>query len=162
MHAFKKITMVAALGLVAGVALAQQDAPALSRAQVVAELDAARAAGQLGIMNGEDSGSFYLARQSTPSHVTRAEVVAEMQAARAAGQLGVMSGEDSGSFYLASYRTPSTRTRGEVIAEMQAARAAGQLGVMTGEDSGSFYLSQQTVVDSGLRVARSDSARQAH
>jgi hypothetical protein len=162
MHAFKKITMVATLGLVAGAALAQQDAPALSRAQVVAELDAARAAGQLGIMTGEDSGSFYLARQSTPSGVARADVIAETTAAVAAGQLGAMTGEDSGSFYLASHSTPGTKTRAEVVAEMQAARAAGELGVMTGEDSGSFYLSQQTVVDSGLRVAGGESARQAH
>jgi hypothetical protein len=160
MHAFKKITMVATLGLVAGVALAQQDAPALSRAQVVAELDAARSAGLLGITSGEDSGSFYLARQSMPSGVTRADVVAETQAARAAGQMGVLAGEDSGSFYLASHATPGTRTRAEVVAELQAARSSGQLGVMTGEDSGSFYLSQQTAVDSGLRVAGRDSAWQ--
>lgn len=73
----------------------------LTRAEVVAARDAARAAGELRVLVGEDSGSFHLAKAAVPSGLTRAEVRAAVLVARAEGTLGALSGEDSGSFALA-------------------------------------------------------------
>jgi hypothetical protein len=70
-----------------------------TRAEVVAELHAARANGEL--TQGEDSGSFHLSRQVWASGKTRAEVQAEVLAARQSGEMQALSGEDSGSFYFA-------------------------------------------------------------
>jgi hypothetical protein len=72
-----------------------------SRAEVKAEVIAARTSGRLGLAAGEDSGSFMLARLQPASTLTRAEVVAELKAARASGEWAAMLGEDSGSFHLA-------------------------------------------------------------
>ncbi len=82
----------------------------LSRAEVVAERDKARIAGDLRAFDGEDSGSFHLARAQLPSTLSRAQVKAEVLAARADGTLGALSGEDSGSFAFARSVpvTPST------------------------------------------------------
>lgn len=77
----------------------------LTRAEVVAQLNAARANGQLAQLHAEDGGSAYFARQLATSGKTRAEVRAEVLAARASGELAAMSGEDSGSFHLARVRT---------------------------------------------------------
>ena len=74
---------------------------ARTRADVVAELHAARASGELAMLNGEDSGSFQLAALRQAGTRTRAEVRAEVLAARQSGELDAMTGEDSGSFHLA-------------------------------------------------------------
>ena len=89
----------------------------LTRAQVVAELHAARAAGQLSV--GE---SDYPPAIQHTSSLTRAQVIAELQAAQAAGQLSV--GE---SDYPPVRNETSSVTRAQVVAELQAAKAAGQL-----------------------------------
>lgn len=73
----------------------------LTRAEVVAARDAARTAGDLHVLHGEDSGSFRLARAAVPSTLTRAEVRAEVLVARSERTLGALTGEDSGSFALA-------------------------------------------------------------
>ncbi|NYT85214.1 DUF4148 domain-containing protein [Pollutimonas harenae] len=88
-----------------------------TRAQVVAELQAARAAGQLSV--GELD--YPIAINQTSS-LSRAQVVAELAAAKAAGQLSV--GELD---YPIASSHPSTVTRAEVVAELYAAKAAGQL-----------------------------------
>lgn len=72
-----------------------------SRAQVIAELQAARASGELGAMTAEDSGSARLTAALTGPGLTRAEVIAEVIAARARGELDALFGEDSGSMHLA-------------------------------------------------------------
>lgn len=141
MNSFQLTTATIAALCAFGSAAAGQDTPR-SRADVVAEVQAARAAGTLGVLNGEDSGSFLLSRQDTPTGLTRDEVRAQLAAARAAGEVGAMSAEDSGSHFLALHATPGTRSREEVRAEMLAARASGELQAMTGEDSGSFHLAR--------------------
>lgn len=75
-----------------------------TRAEVLAELHAARASGSLAQAHAEDGGSFHLARQAWTSTRTRAEVMAEVLAAHRNGVAEVMTGEDSGSFYLARLR----------------------------------------------------------
>ncbi len=71
-----------------------------SRADVVAEVLAARAAGTLGLLAGEDGGSFHFAAEVSPGR-SRAEVRAQWLAARDSGELDAYTGEDSGSFHLA-------------------------------------------------------------
>jgi hypothetical protein len=124
-----------------------------TRADVVAEVHAARTAGTLGVLHGEDSGSFHLSRQLAPSGLTRDEVRAQVAAARAAGELGAMNAEDGGSHFLALHAAPGTRSRDEVRAEMLAARASGELQAMTGEDSGSFYLARAHAADRPAWIA---------
>jgi hypothetical protein len=119
-------------------AQAQTDSPR-SRAEVIAEVHAARAAGTLGAYSGEDSGSFHLSRQAGTSR-PRAEVVAELTAFRESGAMAAQVPEDQ---FFASQGSPSTLTRAEVVAELTAARAAGELGVLHGEDSGSFHIAQR-------------------
>lgn len=76
------------------------------RADVQAELAAARARGDAAAMVGEDSGSFALARVAPTSGLSRADVRAEVMRARANGELGAMTGEDSGSFHMARVQSP--------------------------------------------------------
>lgn len=106
----RRTTLAAAMfACLAGAAWAESPTPdpykhmvfTASRAQVLAELRAALASGQLALATGEDSGSFQLARQVSVAGRTRAEVRAEVLAARQSGELEAMNGEDSGSFHLA-------------------------------------------------------------
>jgi predicted outer membrane protein len=71
-----------------------------SRAEVQAEVLAARADGSLARLRAEDGGAFHFARQVWASGKTRAEVKAEVLQARRNGEGFAMYGEDSGSFYL--------------------------------------------------------------
>lgn len=90
-------------------------APSLTRAQVQADLMAARRNGD-GQERGESYGSIGLSKAlSTRS---RAEVRAELNMARAAGTLEERSEAYGG---LSSKHFASTRTRAEVRAEAQAA-----------------------------------------
>ena len=73
-----------------------------TRADVGAELDAARAIGELHAFTGEDSGSFWLAQQPQLSTLARHAVRAEVLAARALGQLHMVAGEASGEMYVAT------------------------------------------------------------
>lgn len=83
-----------------GLARADDAAAPKSRADVVADLNAARSSGELAAMAGEDSGSFYLSRQSGISTLSRRQVLAGVVAARRSGSLEWLYGEDSGSFVL--------------------------------------------------------------
>lgn len=134
------ITMGTAALLCATAALA--DDGARTRAEVVAEVHAAQAAGLLHVLGGEDSGSFHLARQAAAATLTRAEVAAQVAAAQRAGELGLAASESGGSFRIAEAATAGTRSRAEVVAEMLAARASGETAALIGEDSGSAWLAR--------------------
>lgn len=84
-----------------GLAHADEEETPRSRAEVIAELDAARTSGELEALLGEDSGAAWLARQAQPSSLTRQQVRADVQAAQTRGELTVLIGEDSGSVFLA-------------------------------------------------------------
>lgn len=69
------------------------DAALITRAQVMAELRAARASGEAAALVGEDSGSAWRAQQTMPSMLLLAQPrAADRDFARA------LLGEDSGSF----------------------------------------------------------------
>lgn len=89
-----------------------------SRAEVVAELKASRAAGQL----NERGESYGLVQPSAGSSLTRAEVLADAARARALSRAGA-SDRDYGYGYPAP-QTASTRSRDEVRAEARAAARA--------------------------------------
>jgi hypothetical protein len=64
MNAFKKTLLALGIGLAATAITRAQEVPVeRTRAEVIAELDAARSGGELGVLLGEDSGSFHLASQ---------------------------------------------------------------------------------------------------
>jgi hypothetical protein len=84
-----------------GLARADEETPR-SRAEVIAELDAARSSGEQDALLGEDSGSAWLALQAQPSRITRQSVLAQVHAARTRGDLHALIGEDSGSIYLST------------------------------------------------------------
>lgn len=92
-----KLTLIAAslLSVVAATASAQS----LSRADVVAELERARASGELAAMQSEfkeGALSPSLTRQTgsaRPLGKTRAEVLAELKLARATGELDLLHAE---------------------------------------------------------------------
>ncbi|TKR54294.1 DUF4148 domain-containing protein [Allopusillimonas ginsengisoli] len=117
MKTFASLLLISAT--LTGTAVYAQDnqSTSLTRAQVVAELQAAKAAGQLSV--GELDYPPVINQTST---LTRSQVVAELQAAKAAGQLSV--GELD---YPPTVHQASSVTRAEVVAELQAAIAAGQL-----------------------------------
>ena len=100
----KKLAYLAAavaLGFGAvGTATADETAVPKTRAVVVAELNAARHSGELTAMVGEDSGSFYLSRQTSRSGLSRGQVRAHVVAPHRSNNLEWMYGEDSGSFVL--------------------------------------------------------------
>lgn len=72
-----------------------------TRAEVQAEVLAARASGELARAHGEDGGSFALSQEVFVASRTRAEVMAEVLAERVSGAMQAFTGEDSGSAYLA-------------------------------------------------------------
>lgn len=128
MNALQQLVIVSAL-LGSAVALAQEGTQTFrdieglstrSRAEVVAELTAARAQGLLD-QRGQAYGGFEA--RSIASTKSRAEVVAELNAARAAGEL-TERGQSYGSFNTRAIA--STRTRAEVIAELREARSASR------------------------------------
>lgn len=110
-HKTQRLTVFAAAVLAGFLGSARAESPTpdpythmastRTRADVVAEVHAARSSGQLALASAEDSGSFELARQAGVAGKTRADVRAEVLAARANGELEAMSSEDSGSFHFA-------------------------------------------------------------
>jgi hypothetical protein len=76
----------------------------LTRAEVMADAQAARASGALHALTGEDSGSFPLARMDSPSRrdstLTRAQVLADARAARSSHEIEWFDAEDSGSSHM--------------------------------------------------------------
>ncbi len=143
-HRLTTRTALAALAMLAAQAtLAQADGDRpRSRAEVAAEVLAARAAGTLAAMHGEDSGSFHLARQPFASR-PRAEVVAELNEYRESGERAAQVAEELAVIFYASRLPPSLLTRAQVRAEAIAARASGEAAAMVGEDSGAFYMAQR-------------------
>jgi hypothetical protein len=112
----------------------------LTRAQVVAALDASRASGELAALNSEDGGAFWMSRQipglATPS------------AADCGGlDCVVLYAEDSGSFALSKAPQSSGLRRAEVNAQVLAARAQGVLGLLTAEDGGSMSMNRLLAVE---------------
>ncbi|MFO1287384.1 MAG: DUF4148 domain-containing protein [Rubrivivax sp.] len=149
-HRSMTLAALATLALLAGqAALAQADSDRpRSRSEVAAEVLAARAAGTLATMHGEDSGSFHLSRQPFKSR-PRAEVVAELKEYRESGEMAALVAEELALIFYADRMLPSLLTRAQVRAEAIAARASGETAAMVGEDSGSFYLAQRGAVQAG-------------
>ena len=124
MNAKHLIAAVTVLATTGGSAIAQEyvvpDANFVSpktRAEVVAELDQARADGSL---NVHDNAYPVIPLTGTPR--TRAEVVAEFDQARADGSLNVHD-----NAYPVIPLTDTPRTRAEVVAELDQARTDGSL-----------------------------------
>ena len=160
-----KITTLAAAafavayGLIAPVHAADlQGAP--TRAEVRAELDAARASGELHAIHSEDSGSAWLSRQPQAQATTRQ---AARESAIAAGCSGMrcaaLMGEDSGSFVLSAQAASGPASRAQVKAELMRAIESGELAAMYGEDSGSVLLSRRTVNPTVFYAAGNTAAR---
>ena len=110
--------LLASVALVGASAHAQdsQTQP-LSRAQVVAELHAAQAAGQISTGRLD----YPVAVKSTSS-LTRAQVQTELQVARATGQISTGRLD-----YPVNVAPKSTLSRAQVVAQLKAAQAAGQI-----------------------------------
>lgn len=133
MKAYALKSIVIALGVATcGAALAVDEEAPRTRAEVVAERNAALASGWMAAMNGEDAGSFHLSRQAWVSTRTRAEVVAELKAARKDGTLELASSEAGGPIY-ALAQPASPVTRAQVQEELRVAMANGDIAVQRSE-----------------------------
>lgn len=139
MKKLSNLTVAAAL-TVAGITSvnAQDVAAQRNRADVVAEVDMARASGTLDALYGEDSGSAYLLQHASPTAVARSAVRSALRAARSAGEIDV-TGEDSGSFALARAATPGTTSHGAAVAELGSAHGRGEPAAVRSDDSGSVH-----------------------
>ena len=103
MSKFTILSAAAAITL-AGIGLAHADEETpRSRAEVTAELDAARSSGELDALVAEDSGSAWLAQQAQPSSLTRQQVLADVKEAQQRGEMTALVGEDSGSVFLSMH-----------------------------------------------------------
>jgi hypothetical protein len=147
MSKFTQLSAVVAAVLLVNVGAARaSDAAPVTRADVIAELDAARSSGELAGMAGEDSGSIWLSRQAQERERTAQRTAPLQRSARAAPQgvgcSNAMLSEDSGSFCLAALPNTSTLTRAQVVAELLQARDSGMLQATLGEDSGSMLPSR--------------------
>lgn len=161
MNRFAKTSIVISLGMCTfGAVLAADTGAPRTRAEVIAERDAASAAGLITAMAGEDSGSFHFSQQRWVSTRSRAEVSAEAVSARRTGELDAMTGEDSGSAYLARAQPATVLARAEVRDELRLARASGQLGALNGEDSGSVYLARAAAQRPSGRYVGPDPGRE--
>jgi len=143
MSKFTSLAAAVAMACVgAGLARADDSAP-ITRAQVIAELHAARASGELYAMGAEDSGSFWMSQQPWHSTITRAQVRAELAAACSDGACMAMTeGEAVPRFHAAAAAAASPLTRAEVSAEAQRAlhsRLATPAGLYAGPSLGSGH-----------------------
>ncbi len=109
---------VAVLGLFGTQAVMAQAAPAKTRAEVKAECEAAKKAGQ--IVSGECQQVMPKKAQST---TTRTEVKKEAAAAKKAGTVVSGTAKAPGP----ATKPASTKTRAQVKAECDAARKAGKI-----------------------------------
>lgn len=137
---FRALAVAACLGVAVGSCIAADTQR--TRAEVIAEVQAARAQGTLGVTHGEDSGSLAPARVDAVPDRSRAQVVAELRRQIERGELHLWVAEDSGSSWLHKQPHESELTRAQVKAEVVAARVSGELGTLLGEDSGAFHLSR--------------------
>lgn len=150
----KQVFVLAALGVAAGTALAQQ-APGtpLTRAEVVQSVLQARAAGmQLPV--GE--GSQEIAQPAAASTLTRAQVHAQVLQARAEGSLHV--GE---AVTLDWQAAPARLSRAEVLADLQVYGESGLAKLASGEapDTGSVAYQRAQANYAQLRHAPSFATR---
>ena len=120
MSTIKSLVFAAASILSVAPALAADTIQPLTRAEVQAEYQRARAAGEI-----DDTGFATAIRTlaSTPSRLSREQVQAEYQRARAAGELLTVAGYSSA----ADRTTASSLTRADVIGEYLRARDSGEL-----------------------------------
>jgi hypothetical protein len=95
----------------------QSAAPIVTRAQVLAEFDAARARGEVA------TGDLSYVAPATGRALTRAEVLADLARARANGELA------HGEMLDVPMPVSAPRTRAEVKAEWAAARARGETNI---------------------------------
>ncbi|QPF72707.1 DUF4148 domain-containing protein [Roseateles sp. DAIF2] len=120
----KKLSVIALSLIAAGAAMAQ----GLTREQVVAELERARASGELAVLNSENPSAFERGQFQAKSNTTRAAVLAELERARSAGEIARVDYEAYGPVF--AKQGVSTKTRAEVVAELERARANGELAVL--------------------------------
>lgn len=107
MKTFTITSTVLALAVTAATAVRAADADTpRTRAEVIAELNEARASGWLTAHVAEDSGSAYLSRQLWTSRRTRAETLADLKAARASGLYAALN-DEIGVEPPAAVRTPA-------------------------------------------------------
>lgn len=111
--------------LAALIAAGSSVAGGLSRQEVVAELQRARASGELARYHSENP-DFHGPTLTNGSKVTRAEVLAQLEQARASGELA-RSQRDN---YEPPVPTGPGLSRAEVVAELLRARASGELAIL--------------------------------
>jgi hypothetical protein len=104
---------LSAVAVFASATVSAQETSQVTRAQVIAEYQAARAAGQLDVPS-----EAYPGNQVFVSTKTRADVKAELKLAQQRGE--VTSGEQ----YPADFASPSYKSRAQVRAELAVARKA--------------------------------------
>ena len=141
------ITIAAVLALAAVSSAGAQES---SRADVQAELAAARASGAQLAMHGEDSGSAFLSSRMTAQTLATREDVAAQRRQASDLDLG-LHGEDSGSFAMSRQPVQTVVTREQVSAELARDREAMQ--ALHGEDSGSFYLARHPSLPATVLLA---------
>lgn len=117
----KNLTFALAALIVTGSTLAE----GLSRQEVVAELERARASGELA-RNHSENPDFHGPALTSGSKVSRAEVLAQLTRARASGELADSQRES----YEPPVTTGSGLSRAEVVAELLRARASGELAIL--------------------------------
>ncbi|PZP26951.1 MAG: hypothetical protein DI603_23145 [Roseateles depolymerans] len=123
------------LAVIALIASGHSLAQGLSRQEVIAELQRARASGELA-RNHSENPDFHRLPHTGTSTVSRAEVLAQLAHARASGELARSQRE--------SYEPPAPTgrplSRAEVLAELHRARANGELAVLHSNrnDAGTF------------------------
>ena len=89
-------SIVISLGITTCTAsLAAGEGTPRTRAEVMAERDAAQASGWITAMTGEDSGSFYLSQPPWVATRTRTVVIAGVKPASASGELAELHRESS-------------------------------------------------------------------
>lgn len=116
-------------------AVLAQERP-LTRAEVVADLQKARASGELDRQQREGAGYSHLELNSNGASASRASVLAELRRAQAAGELDNAFRESaSHQFGQSPSKATSSVTRAEVKAELDRARRSGELARLNRNDS---------------------------
>lgn len=125
-----------------GTALAQTQERPLTRAEVIADLQQARASGELARQHSESGGYARLELRDNSSAVSRAAVVAELKRAQAAGELDNAFRESASHQFGQSpvKAQASGLTRAEVKAELDRARRSGELVRLNRNDSHDYTL----------------------
>jgi len=159
MSKFTSLSAAVAIACVsAGLARADDSTP-ITRAQVIAEVHAARASGELYAMGAEDSGSFWMSQQPWRSTLTREQVRAELAAACADGACMAMTeGEVVPHYHAAAAVVTSPLTRAEVAA----ACAHGEcMAVTEGEGVPRFHAAAAAAASPLTRAEVSAEAQRA-